>query len=161
MKYNLILCYRSHSNLQLWLMFTQFTVKKKNTMLMKNGFFLNDGYSDIIKRLTNYSAHEISMWLHSSFLSLVTWNSWRGAGILSIKSRLVTLSKLAWPASSGAAVFAASCLSESPVPVVVGRSTGMFRETKYVNKSCQQHREKQSNLYKLRLLLTALGYGFL
>ena len=149
-------------------MFTQFTVKKtkqktkQNTMSMKlNGFFLNDGYSGIIERLTNYSAHETSMWLHSSFLSLVTQNSWRGAGISSIKSRLVTLSKLAWPASSGAAVFAASCLSESPVPVVVGRSTGMFRETKHVNKSCQQHREKQSNLYKLRLLLTALGYGFL
>lgn len=45
-----------------------------------------------------------------------------GAIISSIRFRLVTASKLAWPASSDAAVLAVSCLSESPIRVAVGRS---------------------------------------
>lgn len=34
----------------------------------------------------------------------------------------MTVNKLAWPASSGAAALASSCLSESPVPAVVDKS---------------------------------------
>lgn len=48
----------------------------------------------------------------------------------------MTVSKLAWPASSDAAVLAVSCLSELPVPVAVDRSTG-------IRKICQQHNNSQ------------------
>lgn len=42
-------------------------------------------------------------------------------------SHHVTVSTLAWPASSGAAALAASCLSEWPVPWVAGMSAGEIR----------------------------------
>lgn len=42
-------------------------------------------------------------------------------------SHLVTVSKLAWPASSGAAALAASCPSEWPVPWEVGTSARQIR----------------------------------
>lgn len=48
----------------------------------------------------------------------------------SIRSRPVTVSKLAWLASSGAAVHAASCLSGLPVPLEAGRSAIIVREHK-------------------------------
>ena len=92
---------------------------------MKNGFSLDDRCSCIIE----YLAHDISLWLHSSFLPMVTGPFWRGARISSIRSRRhVTVSILAWPASSGAAVFAASCLSELPVPLAVGTTTGSVQK---------------------------------
>lgn len=78
----------------------------------------------------------------------------------------VTVSKLAWPASSVAAALAASCLSEWPVPWVAGTSA---REVRHLHINIKQlkfiFKKKTLNQTVLqsqtRYLLTALGYGFL
>lgn len=80
-------------------------------------------------------------------------NMWRVSDItchlfiILIMSHHVTVSKLAWPASSGAAALAASCLSEWPVPWVVGMSTREIRQLHIIIEQPQiikTHRIKQS-----------------
>lgn len=79
--------------------------------------------------------------------------------ISSVRFRLVTVSKLAWPASSDAAAFVVSCLSESPVPMVAGRPEHIYRKKKLLNTICQQHICSCGD--RKLAALTALGYGFL
>lgn len=52
----------------------------------------------------------------------------------------MTVSKLAWPVSSGAAAFAASCLSELQVPLAEDRSMGIF------NEICQENINRRNIL---------------
>lgn len=93
---------------------------------MKNGLFLDDGcvLASFVQQLCPWDQLVTALLFPAHGNS----NCWRGAGTSSIRCRHVTVSILAWPASSGAAVLAASCLSESLVPLVVGTSTRTFRE---------------------------------
>lgn len=93
---------------------------------MKTGFFLSKVLSCIIEWLTT-TQPRIPVTATRGPLVHGNVNSRRATRTLGIRSRLVTVSKSAWPASSGAAVLAASCLSESPDPGVVDRSMGIFR----------------------------------
>lgn len=94
--------------------------------IMKTGFFPNKVFSCIVEWLTTSQPMipvTATLWLlvHGNV------NSRRASRASGIRSRLVTVSKSAWPASSGAAVLAASCLSESPDPGVVDRTMEIFR----------------------------------
>lgn len=66
----------------------------------------------------------------SSRLTTPATEIWTRSGttISSVRFRLVTVGKLAWPASSDAAALAVSCLSEWPVPSAAGRSERIYRQ---------------------------------
>lgn len=71
----------------------------------------------------------------------------------------MTVSKLAWPVSSDAAALAVSCLFESPVRAVAGRSERVTGN-KTAEHSLSTGNELMQRDSKL-VALTALGYGFL